>query len=157
MYTTLHDGDSVILWMIGYTPSAFDVVVFEPEEDMYYVKRIIGLPGQSIKYENDQLYIDGRVFNGSYLEKAKASVASNSLMPWDFNSGLFTENFTLQDICDINGFTDCHTIAARYYLTLGDNRPNSRDSRHIGLINEEQILGRGILIQWPINRFGGIE
>ena len=157
MYSTLHDGDSVILWALGYTPDAFDVIVFENEEDVFYVKRVIGLPGQTIKFQNDQLYINGIPTAEPFLEQTKADVASNSVLPWDFSSGLFTGNFTLQDICAINGFLECETIPEGYYLALGDNRPNSRDSRHVGLISGEQILGRGVFIQWPLNRFGGIR
>ena len=50
MYPTLHDGDSVILWELGYEPEPFDVIVFEYSPDVYYVKRVIGVPGQTVSY-----------------------------------------------------------------------------------------------------------
>jgi len=157
MYSTLHDGDSVILWELGYEPSSFDIVVFEHTEGIYYVKRLIGLPGQTVWYENDQLYIDGVAVAEPYLEQPKEDVAADSFLSWDLSGGLFTENFFLQDICDFNGFTDCEVIPEGYYLVLGDNRPNSRDSRHIGLISEEQVMGKAAWIQWPLSRFGSIK
>ena len=157
MYSTLYDGDSVILWELGYEASAFDVVVFEYDKDVFYVKRIIGMPGQSVHYQNDQLYIDGIVYEEAYLGESKDAVANDSLFFWDYSSGLFTEDFTSQEICQITPLQDCDVIPEGYYLVLGDNRPFSRDSRHIGLVREEQILGKAAWVQWPPSRFGSIQ
>jgi len=158
MFSTLHDGDSVILWELGYQPSPFDVIVFEYSPDIFYVKRLIGFPGQTVRYENDQLYIDEVAVMEPYLEKAKTDVAEDSVFfSWDFNTGPFTEDFTSQDVCQINGFQECDVIPEGYFLVLGDNRPFSKDSRHIGLISEDQIMGRAAWIQWPLSRFGSIN
>ena len=99
MHSTFHDGDRVILWELGYKPSAFDLIVYEFAEEVYHVKRIIGLPGQSVNYVDDQLYIDGVAVDEPYLEKVKESITINPLFEWDFSSGLYTENFMLQEVC----------------------------------------------------------
>ncbi|MDE5977812.1 MAG: signal peptidase I [Turicibacter sp.] len=145
MYPTLHDGDSVILWEFGYEPSLFDVIVFEYSTDVYYVKRVIGLPGQTVSYEGDQLYIDGEAIEEPYLENGK------QLVPYIDE---FTSSFTLEEICQ---FDSCDVIPEGYYLVLGDNRPHSKDSRDIGLIHKDQILGKATWIQWPLSNFGKIE
>lgn len=137
MLPTLQDGDSALLWKLGYEPRAFDVIVFEVSEGQYYVKRIIGLPGQSIEVVEDQLYVDGIVVPEPYLDK-------------DTNSGdTFTWDFTLQEVCQ---FQSCEKIPPGYYLVLGDNRPLSVDSRQIGLIHENQILGHVVGAQWMDHR-----
>jgi len=157
MYSTLFDGDSVMLWELGYEVSAFDVVVFEHKKDLFYVKRVIGMPGQSVHYQNDQLYIDGIAYEEPYLGESKEAVANHSLFFWNFSRGLFTEDFTSQEICLITGLQDCDLIPEGYYLVLGDNRPFSNDSRQLGLVSEEQIMGKATWVQWPPSRFGIIK
>lgn len=156
MYPTLHDGDSVILWELFYEPSLFDIVVFQVTEDTYFVKRVVGVPGQEVAYRNDQLYIDGEPVDQPYLAGAKGQVAALDNR-WSPDMGTFTEDFELEDICRFNGFEGCQVIPEGYYLMLGDNRPGSKDSRHIGLINQDQIMGRAIWVQWPMSRFGLIR
>ncbi len=142
MYPTLHDEDSVILWKLGYQPKPFDVVVFEYSPNVYYVKRVIGIPGQTVSYYDDQLYVDNQPVMENYLQRGKSVVAY---------SGSFTEDFTLEDICQ---FDECSVIPEDYYLVLGDNRPHSRDSRDIGLVHKDQLLGKAVWIQWPLSSFG---
>lgn len=159
MYPTLHDGDSVILWELFYEPSLFDIIVFQVSDDTYFVKRVLGMPGQDVSYYGDQLYIDGEPVEEAYLPLVMERVAAADGLNrrWNPETETFTENFVLEDICRFNGFHDCATIPEGYYLVLGDNRPNSKDSRHIGLIHESQIMGRSTWIQWPLARFGLIR
>ncbi|MDE5977811.1 MAG: signal peptidase I [Turicibacter sp.] len=145
MYPTLHDEDTVILWEFGYQPKPFDVVVFEVAKEQYYVKRIIAGPGQSILFNQDQLYIDGELIEEPYLKDGKELVSYNGKFTWDF---------TLQEVCQFN---PCDVIPEGYYLVLGDNRPRSVDSRDIGLIHQDQILGQVIWTQWPLVNFGKVE
>ncbi|MGL4335459.1 MAG: signal peptidase I [Turicibacter sp.] len=145
MYPTLHDEDSVILWELNYKPKLFDVIVFEFSEDVYYVKRVMGMPGQTVDYREDKLYIDGQYVEEPFLEKGKQIISY--LDP-------FTFDFTLEEICQLQ---NCTTIPEGYYLVLGDNRPNSKDSRHIGLVSEKQIMGKATWIQWPLANFGQIQ
>jgi len=156
MYPTLHDGDSVILWELFYEPSLFDIVVFDYSADVYFVKRIVGMPGQRVSYLNDQLYIDGVAVEETYLPGAIESVALGGFR-WSPEVGTFTEDFELEDICRFNGWETCDVIPEGYFLVLGDNRPNSKDSRHIGLVSESQIMGRATWVQWPLSRFGIIR
>ena len=156
MYPTLHDRDSVILWELFYEPSLFDIVVFEVSSGTYFVKRVVGMPGMEVSYFNDQLYIDGAPVFEPYLENAMTRVEAAG-MRWSPSIGTFTEDFELEDICRFNGFDGCDTIPEGYFLVLGDNRPNSKDSRHIGLVHESQIMGRSTWVQWPLSRFGPIR
>lgn len=158
MYPTLHDGDSVILWELFYQPSLFDIVVFEVSSDTYFVKRIVGMPGQHVAYRNDQLYINGEAVEEVYLPEAMDRVEAMG-SHWNRSLSTFTEDFELEEICRHNGFYDCAVIPEGYFLLLGDNRPNSKDSRHlgVGLVHESQIMGQSVWIQWPISRFGWIR
>ena len=145
MYPTLHHEDTVVLWELFYEPKAFDVIVFEYEPDVFYVKRVIGLPGDKVRYEDDQLYVNDVRQEEPYLETGKKTM---------FYTDHFTFDFTLDEICQ---FETCDVIPEGYYLVLGDNRPNSKDSRQFGLISEDQILGEAVLVNWPLERMGKIE
>lgn len=157
MYPTLHDGDAILLWELMYEPSLFDKVVFEYEPGNFFVKRIIGVPGQHVRYADDQLYLDGVAKETPFIQVAKDTVAADDRFRWDFGMGNFTPDFELQDICDLNGFENCDVIPEGYLLVLGDNRPRSRDSRHIGLVQADTLLGNANWIQWPLGRVGAIE
>ena len=145
MYPTLHHEDSVILWEFNYQPELFDVIVFEYSQDVYYVKRIIGMPGDTVKYVDDRLYINEQPVEEPFLDEGKEAISY-------FDS--FTTDFTLEGICQ---FEDCRVIPEGYYLVLGDNRQNSKDSRNIGLIREDQILGKATFISWPLERISGVH
>lgn len=146
MYPTLNDGDMVILWELGNRLELFDVVVFENVEEEYFIKRLIGLPGQTISYEQGQLFIDGYFIDEPFLPQGPL---------WENTAG--TRDFTHQDICVLNALAACSHIPEGYYLVLGDNRRISEDSRHLGLIHESQILGTVSWIQWPMDRMGIIR
>ena len=140
MYPTLENNDRLILWILNYQPQLFDIVVVELPNGEHYIKRIMGLPGHNIEYYQQQMYIDGNPVAEPFISYSN-----------------FTMDFTLKEICDINEFLDCEIIPEGYFLILGDNRNNSADSRHMGLVSEEQILGRATWRYWPIPSFGRIE
>ena len=94
------------------------------------VKRIIGLPGEYVEYKDNQLYI-----NNEKIE---------------FELDAYTYDFELSEL----GYKQ---IPEDYYLVLGDNRTNSLDSRRIGLISKEDILGTTTFTIFPFNKFGKIE
>lgn len=126
MIPTLQDGEILILKKYDKTYERFDIVVINHNGEKL-VKRIIGLPGEIIKYKNNKLYVDGEtVEEPLYLE---------------------TANFSLIDL----GY---NKIPEDYYLVLGDNRYNSTDSRMIGLIKKGDILGVTSLRIWPIKKIG---
>lgn len=134
MEPTLKNGDIMILNEIGKyfrKYERFDIVVihakvYDKNEDI--IKRIIGLPGDSIFYKDDILYVNGEKVDEPFSrEKTK-----------DFDMDLFNVS----------------TIPDGYYLVLGDNRVNSTDSRILGLIKEKDMMGTTSLVLFPFNRFG---
>ena len=130
MYPTLEEGDIMILNKTTYyfnKPERFDIVVVNMPDE-YLIKRVIGLPGEHIEYKNNTLYVDGK------------RVKEN------FKHGV-TANFNIEEL-------GSDTIPLNTYLVLGDNRENSLDSRELGFIREDQLLGRTSLIILPFDRIG---
>ena len=130
MYPTLEEGDIMILNKTAYyfnKPKRFDIVVVDMPDE-YLIKRVIGLPGEQIEYKDNILYVDGK--------KVKE----------DFEHGK-TDDFNIKEL-------GSDTVPSGYYLVLGDNRGNSLDSRELGFMKEEQLLGRTSLIILPFNRIG---
>ena len=134
MKPNLHDGEMLIVRKIGYNSSTierFDVIVVK-EDNEEIIKRIIGLPGEHISYKNNKLYVNDKLVEQNYKF-------------YD------TEDFNLEEICT------CSSIPEGKYLVLGDNRPISKDSRTIGLIDEDLIFGEAIFRIWPISKIGSIN
>lgn len=140
MMPTLENGDRMIVNKLKYTigePDRFDIVVFHAPEQKDYIKRVIGLPGDYVEYRNDKLYISGEYYEEPYLDQYKQELAE----------GYLTGDFTLNDIPDVD--PSITEIPKGYVLVLGDNRRYSRDSRHIGLVKIDKIVGSTKLIFWP--------
>lgn len=139
MMPTLEDGDRMIVNKIGYKiggPDRFDIVVFHAPEGKDYIKRVIGLPGDYIEYKEDQLYINGEPIEEPYLDQYKSELVDGTL----------TQDFTLHDIDPT-----IDVIPEGYVFVMGDNRRFSKDSRHIGIVSEKEIIGNTNLIFWPLN------
>lgn len=133
MYPTLRDKDIMILNEIGYYLNGverFDIVVVDTGNDKI-IKRIIGMPGETVRFYENKLYI-----NDEIVEE-------------NFNHAM-THNFELSQI-------DVEIIPEGYYFVVGDNRIDSLDSRTIGLISEKQIMGKTNFTVFPFTRFGSIE
>lgn len=130
MDPTLENGDIMILNKIGYRITKikrFDIVVIKYKDELL-IKRVIGLPGEKIKYENNTLYVNGKKLDEEFDKT-------------------YTYNFSLKEI----GST---TVPDDSYFVLGDNREVSKDSRSIGFIDREDIIGKSSLTLFPFNRFG---
>lgn len=133
MDSTLKNGEILILNKLDRSYERFDVVVVDVEVDgnkSKLVKRIIGLPGESIEYKDNQLYINGEVIK---------DVAPSR-----------TNDFSLKEIYNIDKLPDdC-------YFVMGDNRKYSRDSRDytVGIIKKEDIVGTTTLRIFPLNKIG---
>lgn len=141
MLTSLHSGDHLIVSKINYTvgdPERFDIVVFHATEKKDYIKRVIGLPGDHIRYEDDQLYVNGDPVREPFLDKKKNQIS---------NEEQLTNNFSIEQIP--GGFEE---VPENHILVLGDNRNNSTDSRMLGMISEDQVVGEAILVYWPLDR-----
>ena len=134
MMNTLHDGDNLIVEKLSYRfsdPKRFDIIVFPlTGKKEYYIKRIIGLPGETVQIdENGNIYI-----NGELLE----------------------ENYGAETIQNPGRAAKPITLGDDEYFVMGDNRNNSKDSRseEVGNVKRSQIIGRAWLRIWPLNKFG---
>lgn len=135
MDNTLMDGEVLFLSKISYKINdikRFDIIVIKDKDNDLIIKRVIGLPGDKVKYQNGKLYINNEEVNDEY--------------------GIGTTNdFTLEEICEINDDKCSTKIPENKYLALGDNREVSADSRVKGLFDKSQILGKATLRIWPLN------
>lgn len=135
MEPTLHHQDNLIVDKISYRfhePERFDIIVFpfRYEEKTFYIKRIIGMPGETV-------YIDeaGTIFiNGEELK----------------------ENYGKEVMLSAGRASEPITLGEDEYFVLGDNRNNSTDSRFqsVSNIHRNEIIGRAWLRIWPLNKFG---
>ena len=140
MYPTLKDGDYAVSNVIGTTTgniNRFNIVIaYLPEKNEYIVKRVIGLPGETVEYTGDQLYINGKAMNEPFLnEEYKKSYKEDT-----------GTNFT-SDIAPI-------TLGDDEYYCLGDNRPRSSDSRVYGAFKKSQIKSKGVCVLYPWSEAG---
>ena len=134
MSPTLKDKENLILDKISYRvrdPERYEIVVFPPKykENTYYIKRVIGLPGETVQIRNGEVYIDGMRLEG---DEAYGKIK---------DPGLAAEPFLLGE---------------EEYFVLGDNRNDSIDSREpeVGAVRREDILGRAFFRLWPLSEFG---
>lgn len=140
MEPTLHHGDRLILNKVT-DPERFDIVVFPAPDDpeKQYIKRVIGVPGDTITYEDSELFIDGEHVKEPYVDKLEEAVP-------DWES--YSMDFSLEEV------TGESTVPEGSYFVMGDNRINSKDSRSFGFIQEEDITGVANLRIWPLSDFG---
>lgn len=144
MEPTLHDQDKMIVNKFIYyvkEPERFDIVIFHANEEKDFIKRVIGLPGEHVKVEDNVLYIDGEEVQQSFLE---INEDNEVIYP------IITNDFTLEGLK--GNYED---IPENHVLVLGDNRNNSTDSRSysLGLVNMDQIVGTTNFVFWPPKRF----
>ncbi|MDR1567748.1 MAG: signal peptidase I [Streptococcaceae bacterium] len=150
MYPTLANKEQVII-LKHQKISRFDLITFKSplakEKGKNYIKRVIGLPGDDVSYMDDVLYINGKVFYEPYLDEQKKTHK---------NGELFTEDFTLATVT--NESPDKQVVVpANSYFVLGDNRPNSKDSRGFGFVKASDVLGEVKFAYWPLDKFGPIS
>lgn len=127
MESTYENNDRVIINKVS-DVERFDVIVFESnEEDISYIKRVIGLPGDHLQYKNDTLYINGKKYEEPYEDKGKEIYAKSGVN--------FTRDFTLEEL------TGKSEVPKGMYFVLGDNRRYSSDSREFGFVKETSIQG----------------
>jgi signal peptidase I len=153
MENTLQIGDRVIVNKLSYRigePHRGDVVVFEPESfaaeslpakvsrnllesiglrtpQSDLIKRVIGLPGETLEIRNNAMYVDGKPIDEPYLPEG---LVMRDEGPWE--------------------------VPAGHYFVMGDNRNSSNDSRVFGAIAENRIVGRAFSIVWPPSRWSGL-
>lgn len=134
MEPTLHNEDNLLIDKISYRfrePKRYEIIVFpyKHEEDTYYIKRIIGLPGEKIQIVDGKVYINDKPLGEHYgkEEMLEGGIAENKIQLGDDE-----------------------------YFVLGDNRNNSSDSRDpsVGVLKREDILGRAWVRIWPLDSIG---
>ncbi|MCG1272974.1 signal peptidase I [Staphylococcus epidermidis] len=120
-----------------------DVIVFHATKNKDYIKRLIGKPGDEVKYKKDKLYINGKYVDEPYLKANKNKRVTKYL----------TENFSVSDLKKSKGK---NKIPKDKYLVLGDNRFVSNDSRRdLGLLDKDKVVGKVFVRLLPLNEFKG--
>lgn len=137
MLPTLEVNDRLLVEKVGYRfspPERGEIVVFSATEELKrqgydeaFIKRIIGLPGETIRVDNGIVYVDGEPLKEKYIAEQP-----------DYNFGPVT-------------------VPDDHYLVLGDNRNNSYDSHSWGFVPQEKIIGRAAIRFWPLNRMGTLK
>ncbi|MBW4081373.1 signal peptidase I [Paenibacillus sp. S150] len=140
MQPTFHTGERVIVNEILYdirSPQRGEVIVFHvPSEGRDFIKRVIGIAGDTVKVEGDVVTVNGEPVNETYIQDAIDQAHSNNAL---YNN----KNFPNED------FTD-GTVPEGHVFVMGDNRSDSTDSRMIGYVPLGDIVGRADLIFWPV-------
>lgn len=134
MEPTFTNQDYLIIDELSYrfrNPNRYEIIVFKAPNhtNQYYIKRIIGLPLETVEIKNGEITI-------TEPSGKKYELQENFLPPNTFTSGSLKI-----------------TLNANQYFVLGDNRPYSYDSRNWGPLNKNLIVGRVWLRLWPFNRF----
>jgi len=137
MSPTLEEGQVVVVTKLFKNYTRNDIVIIKLDSKLY-AKRIVGLSGERIDYLNDILYVDNTPYKETFLE-----------------DDVVTSNFLFEDICSSR---ECPNgvIPDNMYLVLGDNRPDSIDSRDnsFGLVDKKNIKGEVVFKIWPVNNIG---
>ena len=138
MYPTLHNGDRMVLSKVG-DIHRFDVVILKaPDENVEYIKRVIGMPGDTVEMKSGVLYINGKKVDQPFINTEALAKQT-----------VFMDDFTLESL------TGESKVPEGKYFVLGDNRGVSKDSRMIGFIDRSAIEGKAVFTIWPFGRIGG--
>ena len=130
-------------------PQRGEVMVFiPPHEDKYYIKRVIGLPGDTIRYEDKNLYVNGDLVEKEFLDNITVDTSIGDLAGTLYTETIGGIEHTPQHI-DAAGRRRARTtwvIPNGHYFMMGDNRDNSSDSREWGAVSEKDIVGKAIAV-----------
>ena len=138
MYPTLHDGDIVFLYKLDHIIRRGDIIVFNsPTSNEKLIKRVIGLPGETISFENGNLLIN----NTRFVENSDRTETDYN-QPVG-NSPIATPSGT--------------KLGEDEYFVMGDNRDVSYDSRSFGPIKRSSILGKAEAVLWPVDRISTLK
>ncbi len=130
-------------------PQRGEVMVFiHPQEGKYYIKRVVGLPGDTVRYEDKNLYINGELIDKEYVRDISVDTQIGDLPGTLYTETLGGIEHSTQHISGVgNRRTRTNwVIPAGQYFMMGDNRDNSFDSREWGTVPEENIVGKAIAV-----------
>lgn len=134
MEPNFYDKEAILVDKISWklrTPARGEIVIFkappQPNED--YIKRIIGLPGETVTIENNKILINNKELSEVYLPA----------------NGLSTDESYEK------------TLSASEYFVMGDNRPHSSDSRVWGAVPKQNLIGRAVVIVFPLDKIGAVQ
>jgi signal peptidase I len=145
MEPTLHENDRVLVNKLSYRVGDLqrgDVIVFEKPEGVGgdiddFIKRVIGLPGETVSFSGGSVFIDGSELSESYID------------------GVPTNSGAIMNGCaNAPAVADTCVVPEGMVFVLGDNRGSSQDSRYFGPIDDDTIVGRAFLKVWPIGDIG---
>jgi signal peptidase I len=173
MKPTIVEGDRILVNKLAYdlkvpfttkhlaewsAPQRGDIVVFySPADGKRLVKRVIGLPGDTIAMEENRLFINGKAVQYEFADTQDRSLASNkgTVSEYVFTEDLPGRSHSLMLNPQIQSRRSFSPVAIPlgYYFMMGDNRDNSADSRYIGLVERSRIVGRAtdVVISLDIN------
>jgi signal peptidase I len=138
MLHNLNTNNYLFVWRAGYifaSPQRGDVVICNfpnkngEYEDITYIKRVVGLPGETISINNGYLYVDGRKLEEEYIEPSRRG----------------------------SGNMEAVVLGENEYFVLGDNRINSTDSRIVGPIRKDKITGKALQVLYPFEEFAPVK
>lgn len=134
MYPNFFTGERIIVNKILYDirePKRGEVIVFHSPFDADYIKRVIALPGETVEVRGDTVLVNGKPIEEPYIQNEK-----------DINAQAGT-TYNNKDY-------EPATVPEGHVFVMGDNRPNSQDSRDIGFIPYDKIVGRADVVIWPL-------
>ncbi|MCI5775822.1 MAG: signal peptidase I [Aerococcus sp.] len=145
MAPTLENSERVWLNRLASDYSRGDIIVFDAPDGSgdEYIKRVIGVPGDTVAFKDDTLYINGEAVDEPYLNVIRALNPGRQIMP----------NESLQTLPT----TQASQVPEGKLFVLGDNRPVSKDGEEFGFIDQDTIKGTVPFRIWPLNKIGKIE
>lgn len=137
-------------------PKRGDVFVFHypPDPSIDYIKRVVGVPGDKIVYQDKQLYINGQKMDMTYLDDYQyESVGLNQVHAKRYSEQLGDVKHDV--LVEENSFSKEGGVEVPpgYYFAMGDNRDNSKDSRYWGFVPERNLVGKAFFIWWNFDDF----
>ena len=162
MDPTLADGERLIVLRTAKI-DRFDIVVAKEKEGnktKEIVKRVIGLPGDTITYKDDVLYVNGKKTYEPYLDKYQKAFEDDDLQDIYSYNTLFQQLAESSDAFTTakDGSTEFTVkVPKNQYFLLGDDRIVSKDSREVGSFKKSAIVGEVKLRFWPLSKIGGVN
>jgi signal peptidase I len=151
MVPTLDPGDRVLVARFHYhltAPSRGDIVVFKYPLDprVVFIKRLIGLPGDTLSLNDGHVYVNGVRQDEPYVQRVNGQPAPTNPAP-ALSGSTMTDPWSLHSP---------YTVPPGHYFMMGDNRLDSDDSRVWGPVPARDLIGKAFFVYWPLNRLGSL-